>query len=158
MYVLYYQMALVKCSHTFCYGCLVKVFEKKSSCQCPICRVVIDSASESSKYSKDGPFTYSSFPVAQDIRYRVERMHALYPEVVTDDLSRTMYNTIQGNNISYRDLIQSMGERSAQLHSTLQAMQESRSAAARESGSHGSDSSDFGGGCSDGGGGGGGDW
>ena len=217
-------MALLKCGHTFCFGCLETLL-RQDECKCPICRAVIDGTSEDSgaasrpsSYSGDSAASapppapassqatppdnsglsherggvtwrarsvperiqscaqsfstaqqqYPSQPSsmgegqsvfsnhAQEIRFRMDRMHHLYPDAMSLELLRAMNSAINRN--SYTDFHQGISERAQQIHRTLQVARQSTSSGARRSGSHGSRSSTFGGGSSRGGGGGGGRW
>lgn len=92
---------------------------------------------------------------APEIRFRMNRIHSLFPDVMTLELLRSMNSAVDRNSL--HDFRHHASVRGIQTRQTITSMQQSTSAAARANGRVGASRS-FGGGGSRGGGGGGGGW
>ena len=92
---------------------------------------------------------------APEIRFRMNRIHSLYPDVMTLELLRSMNSAMDRNSL--HDFRHHASVRGIQTRQSIAKMQETTSAAARSNGRGGASRS-FGGGGSHGGGGGGGSW
>lgn len=102
----------------------------------------------SSMYGSSRRFGY----YAPEWRFRLHRMHYLYPSVVDYEFLRIANGAI--NRGSMHDLRSQMTERGVQVQRLATELRHRMEQAARSSGSHGSSRSSFGGGRSRGGGGG----
>ena len=156
----------LRCGHIFCYKCLKSLVQGDNH-KCPICRLPIDDRdgshpSRETSHSLRGVGDSSPFPTscstssslsrrAPEIRYRLNRMHHLYPDVVTMELLRSMNSAIDRNSSS--DLRQAITIRRTEVQNSITRIREQTKTSARSSGSHGASRS-FGGGSSSRGGGG----
>jgi hypothetical protein len=93
---------------------------------------------------------------APELRYRLYRIHHLYPDAVTLETLRVMNNAIDRGDVT--ELQQQVLNRGAELTRLVTEIREASKQQARASGSRGSSSRSFGGGSSRSGGGGGGRW
>jgi uncharacterized membrane protein YgcG len=89
---------------------------------------------------------------APEIRYRLNRMRYLYPDVMTVQLLHNMNRAVDRGSL--HDMRTELSARSVEIQHTVTQMREAAAQAARSSGSRGSSGMSFGGGRSSGGGGG----
>eukprot|EP01038_Epipyxis_sp_PR26KG_P009463 gene9463-12749_t len=89
---------------------------------------------------------------APEIRYRMNRMRYLYPDVMTTELLRSMNSAVDRGSI--HDFRQSISHRTAEVNRIVTDIRRAAEESARRSGSRGSSRSWGGGGSSGGGGGG----
>ena len=87
-----------------------------------------------------------------EIQYRLNRMHYLYPDVMTLQLLHNMNRAVDRNSV--QEMRSELSMRSAEVQHSVTQMREAAERAARSSGSRGASGMSFGGGRSSGGGGG----
>mmetsp|Transcript_30411 Transcript_30411/g.41857 ORF Transcript_30411/g.41857 Transcript_30411/m.41857 type:complete len:205 (-) Transcript_30411:469-1083(-) len=92
---------------------------------------------------------------APEIRFRMNRIHEMFPDVMTLELLRAMNSAVDRNSL--HDFRYHASVRGVQTRQSIASMRETTSSGARASGRSGASRS-FGGGRSRGGGGGGGSW
>mmetsp|Transcript_23024 Transcript_23024/g.20914 ORF Transcript_23024/g.20914 Transcript_23024/m.20914 type:complete len:475 (-) Transcript_23024:64-1488(-) len=113
-------MAL-KCGHTFCFTCLEKHLKSAGGNKCPICRKSVktgqddvvppptrgsrsnnapDDTSCSSTSQSSGSYTNTNTFRTDEFHYRANRLHYLYPDVVTTSLLRSMTSSINTGSVS----------------------------------------------------------
>lgn len=121
-----------------------------SSSPLPTSSVPVVSCADAFRDQPQMPGTSRFVHRAPEIRFRLNRMHHLYPDMMTAELLRTANYAVDRG--SFYDLRSEINLRSTQVQQTIIKMKEARESA-RQSGSRGS-SRIFGGGHSSGGGGG----
>ena len=124
----------LRCGHQFCFTCLEKYLKEPHGTKCPICRAPVDPsdpAPPSTQYrggrarrhqnrgtnSDDdeetsctgGSILRSHQP---EIRYRLQRMHTLYPRVVTADTLQTLEAAV-GSGQRASTIVQQLNDRAA---------------------------------------------
>jgi uncharacterized membrane protein YgcG len=157
-------MAL-QCNHVFCYECLDVYLNSKDGNKCPICRTPVDintpptddvsqgRRSCNTNTHIDNMFSSNcSWPRRSlEYRYRMNRLHHYYPNVVTSEVIRSMDSPL--HNGSSRVFLQNLQLRS---DACVRIISDHKTRAkASKSGKSGSSRSSFGGGRSGGGRGGG---
>lgn len=113
------------------------------------------SYSQSEYLNTSTPYN-ASYSRGPEIRYRLQRMHSLYPDVVTAELLRSMTHAMDRGSLT--DLRDNLTLRVAEVRRDIATIHERAARAAQDDGSRGASRSSFGGGSSSGGGGGGGTW
>eukprot|EP01035_Chromulina_nebulosa_P017592 gene17592-23162_t len=112
-------MAL-KCGHTFCFTCLEKHLKSAGGNKCPICRKSVKTGQDdavppphrgsrsnnasddtcSSSSQSSGSYANTNTFRTDEFHYRANRLHYLYPDVVTTSLLRSMTSSINSGSAS----------------------------------------------------------
>eukprot|EP00667_Euglena_gracilis_P008150 EG_transcript_8237 len=97
------------CGHVFCRQCLTGLFQSPTGSQCPICRKPIDPNDHAAHHSDAGHFTRTSAMFSDyaewsrfrmmETRYRLHRMNALYPNVMTAPTVDTLNGYLDTNSL-----------------------------------------------------------
>jgi len=168
------------CKHIFCFSCLSSYLKTPGGDKCPICRRSVDpstppperrqtatapqnrpaSSNQEVNQPPGGSFTQFSNTETcttrvfqsrvPEYQYRMNRMHTLYPEVVTSEVYQTAVNSLETGSVQeFRRIVEAR-----QIEVNRIILNNETREAARSSGASGSNIGDFGGGESSGGSGG----
>ena len=166
----------LRCGHQFCFQCLERYLKSPDGGRCPICRNPVDPRDPApshrcSRPSGTGTGTYTITTSAQsrehsdasggssscgrsllrnhrpEVRYRLQRMRTLYPDVMTADIYQSVQAAVENGETDV--IVRQLRQRTEAVTRIISDRQ--KAAKAKTSGSSGSSSRSFGGGRSSGG-------